>query len=177
MVYVALLRGISPTSPNMRNEKLRAVFKSLGFKNVRTVISSGNVLFESGSKNTARLELSIENAIKQQLGFFSTTLIRSQAQLQSLVDADPFKGVEHSRETYLIVTFFKSTPKPRFSIPYSPEGKAYNILAQHDAAICTVVNTAASKTPDFMVWIEKEFGKQVTTRTWKTVGRILKTMV
>lgn len=39
--YVALLRGIVPLNPNMRNEKLRGVFEKLGFTNVRTVISSG----------------------------------------------------------------------------------------------------------------------------------------
>jgi hypothetical protein len=27
-----------------------------------------------------------------------------------------------------------------------------------------------------MRWLEKEFGKEITTRTWKTVGRILKRM-
>lgn len=40
--YVALLRGIAPTNPNMRNDKLREVFEKPGFKNVQTVISSGN---------------------------------------------------------------------------------------------------------------------------------------
>ncbi|MBA3630747.1 MAG: DUF1697 domain-containing protein [Actinobacteria bacterium] len=40
--YVALLRGIGPSNPNMRNDRLRAVFEDLGFSNVRAVISSGN---------------------------------------------------------------------------------------------------------------------------------------
>jgi uncharacterized protein (DUF1697 family) len=43
--YVALLRGIAPTNPNMRNDKLRGVFEKLSFENVKTVISSGNVVF------------------------------------------------------------------------------------------------------------------------------------
>jgi hypothetical protein len=25
-----------------------------------------------------------------------------------------------------------------------------------------------------MAWLEKQFGKDITTRTWKTVGRIVK---
>ena len=44
MRYVALLRGIGPSNPNMRNERLRELFQKLGFQNVQTVISSGNVL-------------------------------------------------------------------------------------------------------------------------------------
>ena len=54
--YVALLRGIGPGNPNMRNDKLRSVFEKLGFSNVKTVISSGNVLFESLLKNVNEIE-------------------------------------------------------------------------------------------------------------------------
>ncbi len=49
--YVALLRGMGPANPNMRGEKLRKVFEGLGFENVRTVLASGNVLFESRSRS------------------------------------------------------------------------------------------------------------------------------
>jgi hypothetical protein len=37
-----------------------------------------------------------------------------------------------------------------------------------------VIYLTVSKTPDLMVCLEKQFGKQITTRTWKTIGRILK---
>jgi hypothetical protein len=58
--YVALLRGIAPTNPNMRNDRLRGVFAELGFSNVRTVISSGNVLFETDSSAVRALETKVE---------------------------------------------------------------------------------------------------------------------
>ena len=32
------------------------------------------------------------------------------------------------------------------------------------------------RTPDLMLWLEKQFGKKITTRTWKTVGKILAKM-
>jgi hypothetical protein len=44
----------------------------------------------------------------------------------------------------------------------------------YGGAICSVIDLTGSKTPDLMVWLEKQFGKQITTRTWKTVGRILR---
>src|SRR5688572_7791450 len=99
--YVALLRGIAPSNPNMRNEKLRGVFEKLGFANVKTVISSGNVVFESPSRNAKKLEETIETALPEQLGFTSTTIIRSKKQLQQLVDINPFKGMEHSQKSSL----------------------------------------------------------------------------
>jgi len=48
--YAALLRGMSPSNPNMRNEKLRSVLKALVLRMFQTVISSGNILFESPPK-------------------------------------------------------------------------------------------------------------------------------
>jgi hypothetical protein len=50
------------------------------------------------------------------------------------------------------------------------------VLGIHDRIICSVVDLTRTKTPDLMRWLEKEFGREITTRTWRTVGRILKKM-
>lgn len=172
--YVALLRGIMPTNPNMRNEKLRSLFEELGFARVRTVIASGNVLFETGSKNVTALEARIEKALPAKLGFKSTTIIRSREQLQKLVDKNPFKGIIDGPQFRLNVTFLKNHPDTRLSYPFVAENKTFKLLGLHDCAICSVMDvTSTAKTPDLMSWLEKQFGKEITTRTWKTVHRIL----
>src|SRR2546423_1896339 len=122
MKYVALLRGIGPSNPNMHGQKLKAVMEELGFDNVQTVISSGNVVFESPSKDEKALEAKIEAAWPTKLGFNSTTIIRSQQQLQALVAQDPFQGAEHSRGSYLLVTFFKYQPKALKDNFYTVQG-------------------------------------------------------
>jgi len=163
--YVALLRGIGPSNPNMHGAKLKGVLEDLGFKNVQTIISSGNVIFESDSKDIAKLEETIQEAWPKKLGFNSTTIVRSQEQLQALVAQDPYKGVGHSRESYQLVTFFKNAPKKMDSPNF------YNNLGVN--ALCSVIDTTASKTPDFMVKLERQFGKDITSRTWLTIHRIL----
>ncbi len=154
--YVALLRGIMPMNPNMKGGKLKGVFESLGFKDVATVIASGNVVFRSPSPDTAALEANIEKALPAQLGFTSTTIIRSQQELEALAKKNPFKGIKDERPNYLVVTFFKDRKKE----------------------LCTVLNTDELRngTTTFMKDIEKQHGKEITTRTWKTVGRVLKKM-
>jgi uncharacterized protein (DUF1697 family) len=154
--YVALLRGIMPMNPNMKSEKLKAVFESLGFKNVVTVIASGNVVFDSPSADTVILEAKIEKALPAQLGFNSTTIIRSQEELQHLVKKNPFKGVKDEKPNYLVVTFFKDRSKE----------------------LCTVLNldNGPGATAQFMSTVEKKHGKAITTRTWKTIARIIKKM-
>ena len=152
--YVALLRGIMPMNPNMKGARLKEAFESLGFQNVATVIASGNVVFDSPSKDACALEARIEKALPKQLGFSSTTMIRSREELESLVKNDPFKGIADEKPNYPIVTFFKDR-RPELS---------------------TVINLGDGTTPDFMRVLEKAYGKEMTTRTWKTVARILKKM-
>ena len=159
--YVALLRGIMPSNPNMRNSKLRALFEKLGFRNVSTVISSGNVLFESPSKDVKKLESLIE---KSQEGFKSITIIRSKEQLQQLVDKNPFKGC--TDKSRLNVTFLKNKSSLKLS---SQKGCK---LFMHEGEVCSVTELS-DKTPDLMIFLEKQLGKEITTRTWKTVNRVL----
>jgi uncharacterized protein (DUF1697 family) len=174
--YVALLRGIAPTNPNMRNDKLRGVFENLGFENVKTVISSGNVVFESPVRSAKKLEEKIEKALPEQLGFTSTTIIRSKAQIQKLVDKNPFGEMDHSQKSSLNVTFLKKKIRSGIKFPYKVDHRDYELLGMYGGAICSVIDLTSDKTPDLMLWLEKKFGKEITTRTWKTVEKILKVM-
>jgi len=154
MRYVALLRGIMPMNPNMRSERLKGFFEDCGFKNVHTVIASGNVVFDSPSADVASLETRIEKGLPKKLQFESTAFIRSQDELQKLVRKDPFKGVKDEKPNYLVVTFKKN-----------PRKEVY-----------TVIDLNKNSGTEMMRIFEKEHGKNITTRTWKTVHRILKKM-
>jgi len=169
MKYVAWLRGIGPSNPNMRGAKLKEAAKSAGFKNVQTLLASGNVIFETNLKDPAKIEAKLEETWQSKLGFNSKTTVRSQKQLQALVDADPYKGAEHSnRKTYLLVTFFKSPPTPKPDNYYGVMG----VNAQ-----CNTLDNSNLGTTDFMAKQDKQFGKDnITSRTWLTIQRVLKKM-
>lgn len=154
MTYVALLRGIGPGNPNMHSAKLKAFFESLGFTNVHTVISSGNVVFDSTLTSDKALEAKIEKAMPQKLGFSRAAIVRSRADLEKLVKKNPYKGIKDERPNYLLVTFFKNGKPP----------------------LCSVLDMSDTHTPDFMRDLEKKHGKGLTSRTWKTINRILAKM-
>jgi uncharacterized protein (DUF1697 family) len=174
--YVALLRGIAPTNPNMANANLRAVCERLGLRAVQTVISSGNVIFESDTSDAAGLEESIEAAWRSELGFTSTTILRSETELEGLVESDPFAGRTHGPETYLLVTFAKHPFTVEYAFPYQPPERDYWIVGATSGELFSVTDTAASQTPDVMSWIESRLGKEISSRTWLTVNRILERM-
>lgn len=169
MKYVALLRGIGPSNPNMHGAKLKMAAESAGFKNVQTLLASGNVIFEAGSADQAKIEAKLEKTWPARLGFNSSTIVRSQSHLEALVKADPYKGAEHSnKKTYLLVTFFKSPPK-------TPPDNYYDVLGVN--ALCSNIDNSGPGTPDFMAKLDRQFGKdQITSRTWLTIQRILTKM-
>lgn len=174
MKYAAMIRGIGPTNPNMKGAKLAEAFASCGFINVRPFLASGNVLFESEITDTIKLEEMAEAALPRLLGFERDVFIRSEPELQKIVDANPFGSLKHenSGKTYLTVTFFKTPPKDLPPLPHRPESKAFELIATVDGALCSVVDLTAGKTPDLMQWLERQYGKHLTTRTWSTLTRL-----
>lgn len=174
--YVALIRGIGPGDPQKTNVKLRGVLEGLGFTNVESVISSGNVIFESDEIDTKKLEAKIEAAWPKELGFQATTIVRSDVQIQKTLDTAYFNDMTHSESTYLLLTFFKKPTKPDFKLPYQPPGKPYMVVGYDSDVLFTVTDNTTIKTSDLMTWLEKQFGKEITSRTPLTIQRILKRM-
>jgi uncharacterized protein (DUF1697 family) len=174
MTYIAFLRGIMPMNPNMHPKKLKEAFEKMGFKNVRTVISSGNVVFESASKNSAQLEKKVETALPKLLGFNSATIIRSKDELEALIKKNPAKGITHGTKTYVLVTFLKNHSAKLRTM--ERKGPGYKVLGVYKREVCFVIDMQHSRTPELMQKAEKEFGKEITSRTWKTVERIASKM-
>lgn len=172
---VALLRGIGPGNPNMRNEHLRRVSEGVGLENVATVISSGNVVFSTKRDDLPKLEETLEKAWLEELGFVSDTIIRTRADLEGLVSLAPFGDLEHNRETYLLVTFAKH-PWPEEADWSVPGGAGFEVAAVTDRELFTVTDVTTHSSLDVMSWAESARGKQITSRTWLTVSRILKKM-
>jgi uncharacterized protein (DUF1697 family) len=170
VTFVAFLRGInSGLNPTIKMDVLRNAFEVMGFRTVKTVIASGNVLFDADSTNEKNIEKIIEKALPQAIGFESATIVYKVDDLQRLADLNPFKDIEATPQTKPYVTFLKEPPKnnPKIS------GKGFKILGTSGRAVFSMVDLSGAKTPDLMKVLEKEFGKNNTTRGWKTIERIL----
>jgi uncharacterized protein (DUF1697 family) len=109
------------------------------------------------------------------LGHKVSVQIRSIDEIQKLADRAPFKKIKVTPETRLYITFLPEKPKSKLKIPYESPEKDFKILEVSDREICSVVTLSPGRgTLDMMGFVEKEFGKNITTRNWNTVGKILK---
>ncbi len=103
---VAFLRAVNLGKRSVKMSRLVDVFGRLGYRDAWTYINSGNVAFDAtGSR--AEVERSIEGALEAAFGFEITTFVRTAAELQRVVVAEPFKVAAH--DTYF-VTFLKAPP-------------------------------------------------------------------
>jgi uncharacterized protein (DUF1697 family) len=172
----AFLRGIGPGDPRKSNESLRRVFEQLGFDNVRSFISSGNILFESPQTATDQLEQMIEKGFRDQLGMEVPAFVRSRKEIEAFVARKPFGALEHKRETYLTVTLLRTGNRKQGRAVTGKRGDDVRVVSYDVAfrAVCAVTDTTAAKTPDFMIWLERELGKDITTRTQNTLERVLR---
>ncbi len=174
--YAALLRGIMPSNPNMRGEKLRGVFTGLGFSSVGSVLASGNIVFGSDETDTVALESRIQQALNAELGIGGGTIIRSREELQALVDSDPFPGLTHCRETYLMATFMKDPGNPGLKTKPPADVAETVQVVRYDKpcrALLAIMDNSMPNSPAHMAWLEKAYGQGITTRTWLTVHKIL----
>ena len=170
--YVAFLRGINVGGNNKIDmDELRQAFMSWGFAGVKTVLASGNVIFET-QKAKAGLAQIIEQKISESFGIDVSVILRTVDDIKALAEADPFKNIRVTPQTRLYVTFLADKPKSK--TPESQD-KDFRILHVSDAEVFSVLTLLPDRrTVDLMKILEIEFGKKITTRNWNTVCRILK---
>lgn len=164
--YAAFLRGVSPMNAKM--PELRRAFEAAGFTDVKTLLSSGNVVF-TASGTAATLQKKAEAAMTKALGHAFLTIVRPVDALRDLLASDPYRKFGLAPESKRIVTFLHSPPKTRLELPIELDGA--RILAMRGSEIFSAY-LPSPKGPVFMTLIEKTYGKEQTSRTWQTVEKV-----
>lgn len=110
-VVVSMLRGVNLGPHNrVKMDALRALYESLGFKDVRTYVQSGNVVFRADSRDLARLARQIEDAIERKFGFRTDAILRTAAELRKTIERNPFAGRRNLEPSKFLVTVLAGDP-------------------------------------------------------------------
>lgn len=164
--YVAFLRGVSPMNAKM--PELKRAFERAGFENVKTLLSSGNVVFDSTSKSESALARQVEKAMEEHLDRTFMTIVRSTKALSELIEADPYSAFRLPAKSKHVIVFLRKAHTTTLSLPL--EAKDARILAVRGQEVL-VSYVPHPGSPEFMRLIEKTFGTEITTRTLKTVKK------
>ena len=164
--HVAFLRGVSPL--NARMPALRACFEAAGFSGVRTLLSSGNVVFDARSSTPAALERRCEKAMQSALGHAFSTFVRPAAYLQRFLEADPFGAFRLTPTAKRVVTFLRQPVAQPPELPIDLDGASILKITPGEVLCAYVPNP---KGPVFMRLLERTCGQDITTRTLDTVRK------
>jgi uncharacterized protein (DUF1697 family) len=154
---------------NAKMPRLKLAFEAAGFIDVKTVLSSGNVVFDAGRASVSSLERKAEAAMTEQLGNSFLTIVRPIDMLRELLASDPYKGFRLPAGAKRVVTFLRNKPRATPALPVESDGARILCVKGGDAFAAYVRNP---KGPVFMTLIENTFGKEVTTRTWDTIAKV-----
>jgi uncharacterized protein (DUF1697 family) len=165
--YAAFLRGVSPM--NARMPELAECFEAAGFTDVKTVLSSGNVVFSARATSLASLERKAEAAMRERLAREFLTIVRPLDALVSILGSDPYAAFRLAPGAKRVVTFLRTSPAPRVSLPIEMDGARILRVAGGEAFSAYV---RSPRGPVFMTLIEKTFGQEITTRTWDTIRKV-----
>jgi uncharacterized protein (DUF1697 family) len=87
--YIAFLRAVNVGGRIVKMTELKAIFETLGLRDVSTFIASGNVIF-SATGTAARLESKIERGLETALKYAVPTMLRSAAEVSAASDYEAF---------------------------------------------------------------------------------------
>jgi uncharacterized protein (DUF1697 family) len=160
MTYVCLLRGVNVGGhKKVKMEELRKTFESLGYTNVRTVLQSGNVLFDAKAR---------PRDLESHLG--TPVVLRTTDEIRKVIAANPFPQEAEDDPGHLLVVFL-STPLPSDEILRKTATPAEKFVVHgHEIYIYFGNGAGRSKLADSLT--EKKLGVVPTARNWNTVNKL-----
>ena len=103
-VFVALLRGVNVGGKNtISMRSLKGSFERSGFRDVSTYINSGNILFRARRGDARRLERKIEAMLSSEYHLECKVVVRSHAEIASLVESLPADWDGDERWRYNVI--------------------------------------------------------------------------
>lgn len=164
--YIALLRGINVAGKTVKMAELRALFESMRFKNVKTYIQSGNVVFEAADEIDT-LEDRLASELQQTFGFPIPVVIRTLPEWKEVIRKNPFADGEP------YVSFLSEKPSEEtIEKVKSYNGKSDDEIQILGREVYLLCKGSYHKTLYSNAFLEKKLGVSATTRNWKTVNKL-----
>ena len=173
--YISVLRGINVSGQKkILMTDVKAIYEKLGFKDVKTYIQSGNVVFKSEKKlPETEAAQKIEDAIQKKYDFHVPVIIRSLPEIKKVIESNPFLQQKDVDLKKLHVTFLSEIPseesvKNLENLSFSPDQFIIN-----EKEIYLHIPESYGLTKLSNSFFEKKLKVKATTRNWNTINKLL----
>jgi uncharacterized protein (DUF1697 family) len=173
MTHVALLRAVNVGGHNkIAMPDLCRFFADEGFGGARSLLQSGNVVFDGGTRGSEELERLLEARTAKRFGLRTDYFIRTAAELRELIVRNPFPREAADDPSHLLVMFLKMAPggetvKALQAAIKGPEG-----ARSHGKHAYITYPAGIGRSKLTTARIEDTLGSRGTGRNWNTVLKL-----
>jgi len=172
--YFAFLRAINVGGKNLiKMDTLKRIFESVGFKNVRTYIQSGNIVFETAERSKEKIIKKTEKELHKYVGEDVLVFLRTFSEVEALVKYNPFGKIITAPRTKLYVSFINDELKTKPKLPLLSDKKDVEVIAVKNCEVYCITKEINGRFGFPNNFVEKEFGIPATTRNWNTINKII----
>lgn len=171
MRYIVLFRGINVSGKNiLPMAKIRELMSNLPFHDIKTYIQSGNLAFDSEVEKEEIEGLTLQS-IKDEFGYELKLFIRSQSQLQEIVNQKPFSDLDLSNKNYRCNIVFLDQSLP-FDLPHLVEKEQLELTSVTLTDIACISKPAGKKVFYPNEFFDKKLNIASTSRNWRTIQKL-----
>ncbi len=169
--FVALLRGINVgRAKRVAMSDLRALLHSLGYCNVRTLLNSGNAVFDCPAEPQAKLADRIQTAVAEKLGVEAVVVVKSAKDMAALVSGNKLAAVTTDPSRLLVAFTSDARALARLMPLAKTDWKSDAVhVGKHAAYIWCANGILESQAA---VALLRDLEGTGTTRNWSTVEKI-----
>ena len=169
---IALLRGINVgRSTRIPMAELRSLCEELGWRDVRTYIQSGNVIFQS-DQPARKLEGQLEAALPDAFGVTASVIVIDADALAEHARGNPFPE-ESAATPNLVMLALSKEPPAGDALERLRERAGTERLECVGDAIWIHYPDGAGRSRLTPGMFDRAVGSPVTTRNWRTVTKLL----
>ncbi len=177
-VYVSMLRAVNVGGTSrIKMDALRAVYESMGLKDVRTLLASGNVVFRSGLTDRAQLVTRIMQEIERRLELRVEVMLRTLAEIASIVERGPVLS-PRAVANKLHVMFLARVPAAAAQaalVKWHAASKLPEMLEPRGPEIYLYYPNGVGRSKLTNAVIENKLDTPGTARNWNTIVKLLET--
>lgn len=171
--YVALFRAINVGGHGkVAMADLREIGTSLGVEAPRTVLQTGNLVFDAAADRADGLEREIETASVGRLGLKSDVMVRDADSWRDLVAANPFEAEARSDPAHLVLLVFKDTARSDAQSDLEAVIKGHERVHVSGRSAYVVFPDGIGRSKLTPSVLERRLGTRATGRNWNSVVKI-----
>ena len=171
--YIGLLRAINLGPHNrVAMGELRDMCATIGLDEAKTLLASGNVVFQSRIASSDKLEQALEAASTRHLGVTTDYFVRSAEEWKAIIKANPFPKEAKSDPGHLLLMCLRAAPTAAQVAALQAAIKGREIVKAKGKQAYFVYPDGVGRSKLTIQVIEKALGTRGTARNWNTVLKL-----